>query len=161
MKIKRRTVLQALGMASVYGAVSTPTFAASTLVSARKSRILLNTGLRSDTAFMQAIKPDATLLFNGTVQDFQKLGDSLLALEHCHIFALVEPASSILIEEAVREAGGRVQIQMPVAQQLNKHHTLEEHDWAAQVGEVLLSDQLSDLSHFEGGGTYIALKLSV
>jgi hypothetical protein len=164
MSISRRAVIKAAGVGTAMTAVSVKAGALGAANNERRSKICITTGLVTDSAFEKSIQADHSLAFSSSGEHFEGLVDAILALKNSDIYALVQPAEAVLIEQAAREANARltaeITLNAPVSYD-RTHQNHAEHSWAYRVGQSLQNTtDASALTAF-AGQTFVAIKISV
>ncbi len=132
MMLRRRDFVCALGVGASMAAL--PGIATAHAAQPRAPLMVVATGLVSDAAFEQGVGAGQRHLFQAKGGDYADLLATLVRQRGERLAALVRPASAILLEQALRDSGGRLTGRM-VLQAPAEDQTLAR--WAFQIGDQL------------------------
>lgn len=130
--LRRRDFVCALGVGASMAAL--PGIATAHAAQPRASLMVVATGLVSDAAFEQGVGAGQRHLFQAKGGDYADLLATLVRQRGERLAALIRPASAILLEQALRDSGGRLTGRM-VLQAPAEDQTLAR--WAFQIGGQL------------------------
>jgi hypothetical protein len=158
MSINRRQILKAAGVSSIAaGAAPLNNLAFASDAPSRQLRAVLQTGLDTDLAFAEGLQADHVLSLDLTPAHYEHLVGVLTAIESGELFALVEPAQALLIEQAARDVGMRLRYRQKVEQPAD----VSPSQWAGELGQCLASGETSSLKHSHSSAALVAVSLRV
>lgn len=149
MKLNRRRFM--LLSSSVAASTAMP-LKAGVLSSFTTNNIVLTTGLHTDDAFAQGVNANLQMVTLTSTSDYATLLTKLTNTENQHLFALVQPAEAILLEQALRDSNKRNFISYSL-----KAPKGADKSWAFTLGDQLAKGKLNVSSQSQHGLPLVAI----
>lgn len=148
MDINRRRLIKTAGLGSAASLAPLSGFALGEK-GGHSPNLIVQSGLPTDWAFAQGVGASHVLPIQLTIENYSYLVEVFRKTPGKKIFALVETANGILIEEAARDSGARLsfseQVQSP---------SVEFRDtWARELGKSIADQQRVNFANPQAGET--------
>lgn len=156
MMLRRRDIVCALGVGASMAAL--PGIATAHAAQPTVPLLVVATGLVSDAAFEQGVGAGQRHLFQAQGGDYADLLSTLVRQRGERLAALVRPSSAILLEQALRDVGGRLTGRMVL---LAPAEELALAQWAFQIGDQLAQLGTADQRFSFTGQPLVALSATL